>query len=426
MISLRLSSLIARITTGALCFGLWASDVTAQGTGTGQSTVSLDATNTASGSSPPSAGHTSATCTEHVPSGKERPSMEEVFPARALAGHAAALVLKIVHGKGERVLDDSFEFQAGSDGAAALRRAGFEFPTRGSPAIPEVKRTEGSANATTEVTLNVIPLPSKAGQQTLSLPPLPIAIARPSGEIMTLCSATHVVEIDDPTANVPNALPKRHPGPERQHEIWTTLRNLVYGGLIGLLLATCLVVLTRWYKRRPRALPPPPPPRPAWEIALEELHDIRHAELVKQGRLTAHLERVNHTLRAYLGRSYNFDGLESTTVEVLQALKLSTLPNHLFLRTEAMLHDSDLVKFAKIQPTEAQCHGALDDVEQLVKQTMHDERNATLATETPAATQMQSTVTASAVLRSRGVESATTSADAPGTDAAQSAKKEGQ
>lgn len=315
--------------------------------------------------------HASATCTEHVPSGKERPSVEEQFPERVESGHVATLTLKVTHGKGERVLDDSFEFQAGSDGAAALRRAGFEFPGKGSPASPTVVRTESASNVTTEVRLNVIALPSKSGRQTFTLPPLPIAVARPSGEIMTLCSEPHTVIVDDPTANVPNAMPKRHPGPERQRELWSVLRNLVYGAFIGLVLAALLGLLYRWYKRRPKDLPPPPPPRPAWEIALEELHDIRHAGLIRQGRLTAHLERVNHTLRAYLGRTYDFDGLESTTEEVLRALRKTNLPRELYVRTETMLHDSDLVKFAKIEPTEAQCHGALDEVEQLVKQTMH-------------------------------------------------------
>lgn len=342
----------------------------------------------------------SVTCAEHVPNGKERPSVEEQFPERGVSGHAVPLVLKITHGKGERVLDDSFEFQAGSDGAAALRRAGFEFPTKGSPATPKVERTEGPSNATTVVTLNVIPLPVKSGQQLLTLPPLPIAVARPSGEVMTLCSGSHVVTVDDPTANVPNAMPKRHPGPERQQELWAMLRNLVYGGLIGIALALAFSLVFRWYRRRPKALPPPPPPRPAWEIALEELHDIRHSDLIRQGRLTAHLERVNYTLRAYLGRTYNFDGLESTTEEVLRALKATTLPQPLFARTEAMLHDSDLVKFAKIQPTEAQCQGAFDDVEQLVKRTMHEERSASSLAEPNVAAPFAG----AAVLRPRDAE----------------------
>lgn len=333
----------------------------------------------------PHASPTSVTCSEHLPSGKERPLVAETFPERGLSGHAAPLVLKVTHGKGERVLDDSFDFQAGSEGASALRRAGFEFPTKGSPATPTVQRTEGASNATTTVTLQLIPLPGKSGQQSLTLPPLPIAIARPSGEIMTLCSASHDIVVEDPTANVPNATPKRHPGPERQRELWALLRNLVYGAVIGVVLAGLLALLFRWYKRRPKAVPPPPPPRPAWEIALEELHDIRHSDLIRQGRLTAHLERVNHTLRAYLGRTYNFDGLESTTEEVLRSLARSTLPQALYTRTEIMLRDSDLVKFAKIQPTEAQCHGALEDVEQLVKQTMHEERTSVSEGTSPSA-----------------------------------------
>lgn len=312
-----------------------------------------------------------STCKENVPEGKTRPTIEEKFPAQVLGGHAAVLEVTLTHGKGERVLADAFEFQRDSDGAKALRQSGFEFPATPGPGAPRVERTERESDAVTLVKLSVVPLPKESGPHPFTLPPLPIAVARASGEVITLCTSPHDVTVTDPTANVPNAQPKRHPGGERQRELWVALRNVTYGALLGLALAAVIALIVRWFKRRPKVLPPPPPPRPAWEVALEALSDLRHSDLLRRGQFTPHLERVNHVLRQYLGGRYGFDGLESTTEEVLSALKASSLPSAMFAQTEQMLRDSDLVKFAKLVPTEAQCTTALDDVEGLVRKTMH-------------------------------------------------------
>lgn len=324
-------------------------------------------------SAPADATNPWSTCKESVPPGKSRPSLEEVFPTQIPAGHAGVLKVTLTHGKGERVLSDVFELQRDSDGAKALRRAGFEFPATVGPSAPRVQRTERESDATTVVEITVLPLPKEAGPQPATLPPLPIAVARASGEMMTLCTSPHATTVTDPTANVPNAMPKRHPGGERQQELWVGLRNGAYGVLVGLAIAGLVYSLVRWMRRRPKPTPPPPPPRPAWEIALAALAEIRHEDLVRQGMFTRHLERVNHVLRDYLGGRYGFDGLESTTEEVLLALKASPLPAALYGHVERLLRESDLVKFAKLEPTAKECGTVLEDVEGLVRQTMHQD-----------------------------------------------------
>src|SRR5690606_41714814 len=66
--------------------------------------------------------------------------------------------------------------------------------------------------------LSVVLLPSELGRQSLTLPPLPIAMARASGEVITVCTSEHSIAVDDPTANTPNAEPKPNPAPSRQTE----------------------------------------------------------------------------------------------------------------------------------------------------------------------------------------------------------------
>jgi hypothetical protein len=352
-----------------------------------------------------------STCKENVPEGKTRPTFEEKFPAQVPGGHAAVLEVTLTHGKGERVLADAFELQRDSDGAKALRQAGFEFPSTSGPGAPRVERTERESDAVTLVKLTVVPLPKEPGPHPSTLPPLPIAVARASGEVITLCTSPHDVMVTDPTASVPNAEPKRHPGGERQRELWVALRNVTYGALLGLALAALIALVVRWYKRRPKVLPPPPPPRPAWELALQALADLRHSDLLSRGQFTSHLERVNHVLRQYLGGRYGFDGLESTTEEVLLALKASSLPTSMFAQTEHMLRDSDLVKFAKLVPTEAQCTMALEDVEGLVRKTMHNAESVNLEE------QVQATAGVSQPIRG-GVTSPAAVAHSPGPQSA--------
>lgn len=309
------------------------------------------------------------TCTEHLPDGKARPEVVERFPAQGYSGHAAVLEVRVRHGRGERVLPGALEVQTDSDAAKALTRAGFVLPDPKGPGRPRIERHESEHTVQSVVRIPVVPLPSEAGRHELVLPSLPIAMARASGEVVTVCTAAHPISVEDPTANHPHAEPKTNPGPRRQRELWEGLRNATYGGAAGLLLAFALAVAYRWWRRRPRPVPPPPPPRPAWVVALEALHDIRHARLVEQGRLDIHLERVSNTLRVYLGDRYGFDGLECTTDEIVAQLAQRSDAATIREGAQALLREADLVKFADVEPEATQCVEALATAERIVRDT---------------------------------------------------------
>ena len=63
------------------------------------------------------------------------------------------------------------------------------------------------------------------------------------------------------------------------------------------------------------------PPRPPWEVALERLDETRHAGLLEKQRYTDYFDRTSDAVRSYLGARFGFDVLESTTDEILTALK---------------------------------------------------------------------------------------------------------
>jgi hypothetical protein len=90
--------------------------------------------------------------------------------------------------------------------------------------------------------------------------------------------------------------------------------------------------------------------RPAWEVALEDLHYLKEA--LRQGRVQ-HREyyfRLSEVLRGYLEKRFRIPLLESTTQEIRLRLKdnfINPSSKESFL---TFLEQSDLIKFAKVLP----------------------------------------------------------------------------
>ncbi|WP_394826805.1 hypothetical protein [Pendulispora albinea] len=312
-------------------------------------------------------------CTETLPGGGKKPVLTETFPARGLSGYAATLAVTVEHGKGETVLARGLELQSTSESAKILKGAGFTLPNQdgGAAAVLSAATTDPAApdRAKTTLELPLIMLPQEPGRHTLTLPPLPIAVSRASGEIATVCTAPHTIVVDDPIASTPEAKPAPNPPPRVQREEWTALKRGLSYAAIGIVAGALLAYLIWRYINRPKPVPPPPPPRPAWEVAIEKLDEVRHAGLLEVGRFGEYFDRVNDVIRSYLGSRYGFDGLESTTDETLGKLSNTPLQGVSYSDIAEFLRECDLVKFANVVPTPAECARALDAGERIVRAT---------------------------------------------------------
>ncbi len=330
---------------------------------------------------------TIAGCVESIPKGMSPPSVRDTFPLRGTSGWAALLRVTVVHGKGERVLPAGLDLSSAASAKKVLGQAGFAIPDQdagaGARLVLEPEEKERTT-ATTHLEIPLVALPDKPGRTVMSLPPLPVAVARANGEIATVCTHPHAMVVEDPIAELPEAEPKTNPPPVPQREEWTALRKAVLWGALGLLAGALLAYAAFRHLTRPRPPPPPPPPRPAWEIALEKLDEVRHAGLLDAHRYTEYFDRVSDAVRGYLGVRFGFDGLESTTDEILSLL---TKHGGGFVRMDAaadprgpspgiplseisrFLRDCDLVKFANLTPSEAQCASALEVGERIVRKT---------------------------------------------------------
>jgi hypothetical protein len=313
-------------------------------------------------------------CVEVIPSGAQKPLIVDSFPPRGLSGYASILEVRVEHGKGESVLPRGLELQNAAEAAKELKKAGFVIPDQDGGAAAHLEPSNVAAvqadRALTTLYVPLLILPAEPGRHTLTLPAFPISVARANGEIATVCTQPHTIVVDDPIANTPNAEPLPNPPPRPQREEWTAMKKgLQYGSIGALGGAIIAYAMYRWSKR-PKPVPPPPPPRPPWEVALEQLDEVRHAGLLDTGRFSEFFDRVNDAVRMYLGARFGFDGLESTTDEIMAAMQKVPYFGVALPEVKVFLEECDLVKFARMTPTIDECRRALEQGEKIVRATM--------------------------------------------------------
>lgn len=132
--------------------------------------------------------------------------------------------------------------------------------------------------------------------------------------------------------------------------------------------------IRRRRKRKPVIVPiaaPAPPPRetPAHEQALAQLDALAREQLWKKGELKTHYVRLSLLLREYLEKRYRVPALESTTREILPALKNAGFPLQLQTSLRELLEQADLTKYARTPPPPEYHEKSLRDARQLIQQT---------------------------------------------------------
>jgi len=327
-------------------------------------------------------------CVESVPKGATKPILSETFPVRGTSGWAATLSVTVRHGKGERVLPAGLDLASAVEAKKYLQKAGFAIPDQDGGAAAHLwtePEDKDRSYSVTHLELPLVVLPEKPGRNLMMLPPMPVAVARANGEIATVCTHPHQIGVEDPTANTPQAEPKRNPPPRPQREEWTALKKALLWGSLGLLVGALLAFFGYKQLTKPKPPEPPPPPRPPWEVALEKLDEVRHAGLLDALRHAEYFDRVNDAVRGYLGARFGFDGLESTSDEILTSLKKhaggfvrmdtaselgAPTPGIPLDEVRRFLAECDLVKFANLKPSPEQCGTALTVGEHIVRSTM--------------------------------------------------------
>ncbi len=108
--------------------------------------------------------------------------------------------------------------------------------------------------------------------------------------------------------------------------------------------------------------------RPADEVALEKLDEIKAQKIWKDGKVKEYQTELTDVVREYIGRRFDVQSTEKTSDETLRAMK-PLIDKELFAKLSKMLQLADLVKFAKWHTTPDENEQALSTAYEFVNET---------------------------------------------------------
>ncbi len=201
--------------------------------------------------------------------------------------------------------------------------------------------------------------------------PVRLRVVTGDGTIGRVETEALTVEVGSLLGNEPNAEPKPDTEPVQVMEEDYTLAWIGGGLAAVVLLALIMLLVARWWMRRERPAPPPPPPRPAWDVASEKLEALRRVlpDHLAAGTVEKWADGLSDAVREYLGARFEFEGLESTTDEVVARLRRIRPPGVTTEEVASLLGDCDLVKFAKATADQGQCEQMLEAATRVVHRT---------------------------------------------------------
>lgn len=236
----------------------------------------------------------------------------------------------------------------------------------------------------TEMTIFVIDTRLFAPGEFMT-PPLAISVTDGAGQLSEVTAAPVPVTLKSVLVAGDNELRDIKPQAELP---FLNLLPWIAGGLV--LAAMMGLAFLLWKRRQARLALAAVDNRLPHEIALDDLTRIGQLGLPEQQRFKEHYTLVSDTIRIYIERSQGVRMLERTTGEIRRGLRHSSLTEANTRQLIIFLEESDLVKFSKYTPTEAEAYEAITQARQIVAATMPmasteaDHDNNYSANDTPA------------------------------------------
>lgn len=130
------------------------------------------------------------------------------------------------------------------------------------------------------------------------------------------------------------------------------IKSYVFGGILALILLTIVIYLLVKYFKKKAATVAQIPLLPPHIEAMNELEKIYPLKLWKEGKHKIYYTKLSDIIRIYIERRYDISAMELTTDEIFSMLKNIDVSKESQTSLREFLMLSDLVKFAKLEPTE--------------------------------------------------------------------------
>jgi len=156
---------------------------------------------------------------------------------------------------------------------------------------------------------------------------------------------------------------------ELQRDLKTIIR-LSIAGVVLILLALLIYYFIKRKKEGKSLLPKRvKAPRSAHEIALEELDQLTHSDMLEQGEVKRFYSELSEIIRKYMEGRFYIVAIEMTTEQLINNMKQVEIENNIIELTYEFLDSCDLVKFAKYIPTQQENELAIQQAYDIVNLT---------------------------------------------------------
>ena len=279
-----------------------------------------------------------------------------------MIGDQTALHLQAIHEAGEQVQLPVYG-ETLQDGIEIVDRSGIDTTT-----LPDGRiqiRQDLMLTSFKDSLFSISPIAVTSGEDTFWTDPMALNVIQPF-EVDSSLAITDIKDIE-----------------KAPIWWWGTIRWILLA--LGCLLLIDLAFWL-WKKydqwRKPADVPVDPELlRPADEVALEKLDEIKAQKIWKDGKVKEYQTELTDVVREYIGRRFDVQSTEKTSDETLQAMK-PLIEKDLYGRLKSMLQLADLVKFAKWHTTPDENESALMTAYDFVNETkevINDEMSATEA-----------------------------------------------
>ncbi len=293
-----------------------------------------------------------------------------------MIGDQTAMHLSVTHEKGERVEMPVFG-EVLQDGIEIVDRTGIDSTT-----LPDGRvqlKQELKLTSFKDSLFAISPIAVASGEDTFWTEPMALNVIQPF-EVDTTLAISDIKDI------------------EKAPIWWWGIIRWILLGLLLCGIGVGVYYLWRWYQKHKKPeeeFIEPELLRPADEVALEKLDEIKAQKIWKDGKVKEYQTELTDVVREYIGRRFDVQSTEKTSDETLRELKPilvnsqftmhnSQLPveegKELYEKLKKMLQLADLVKFAKWHTTPDENESALTTAYEFVNETkivINDEMSAT-------------------------------------------------
>jgi len=152
---------------------------------------------------------------------------------------------------------------------------------------------------------------------------------------------------------------------------------VVWGTIVAILLTLLIIYLVRRFRKvKPEVIMAETPKIPAHVIAYEKLEKLKNEKLWQEGKLKLYYSSLTDIVREYIENRFKIQAMEQTTDEILYGFRNVAIDEESKTKLKQVLILSDLVKFAKEQPTPTENEMCLGNSYDFVNGTKREEENS--------------------------------------------------